>query len=140
LIFTGAPKSTSRDVGVECSVLTRDIGVSHQGPKIRSTSTQASEERPKIVPPPIAAKPDLKNNLSFSGVKHESISSAVVKKVESMNRAVNTDKIGVRDSESTTDLSMQQIYTEKQVEVMIDGHEKKLKREEEALKARLRVK
>jgi hypothetical protein len=88
-----------------------------------------------------SSQPVQKLNLSLSEVKHETISAApVVKKVQTTDRAVNTDKGSVRSRDTATDLSMQSIYTDKEVEVMIEGHEKKIKREEEALRARLRVK
>lgn len=106
-------------MGIECSVLTRDVGVSHQGPKIRTASTQVSMEQPTV--PQSVPTPEVKP------------------KVKVFDRSVNTDQTRVRNTDSSTDLSMQQIFTDKEMEVMMEKHGEKIKRDDEAARVRLRV-
>jgi hypothetical protein len=60
-------------------------------------------------------------------------------KVKVLDRSVNTDQARVRNTDSSTDLSMQQIFTDKEVEAMMDKHGEKIKRDDEAARAKLRV-
>lgn len=60
-------------------------------------------------------------------------------KVKVFDRSVNTDQARVRNTDSSTDLLMQQIFTDKEVETMMEKHGEKLKKDDEAARAKLRV-
>ncbi|XP_065351280.1 KN motif and ankyrin repeat domain-containing protein 1 [Cloeon dipterum] len=136
---------SKRDIGVDCAVLTRDVGVSHQYPKIRSSSTQADLAAPEvktIVTPP-AVPLRTSSRLSVERLKIESFTPEPVVtpeiKIPVQTRGTNTSAAFSKDSETSTELKMQQIYTERQLEEMLESHEKKIRRGEEALRAKLKV-
>ncbi|XP_059488667.1 uncharacterized protein LOC132204282 [Neocloeon triangulifer] len=131
------------DVSFDSTIFTRDVGVSHQYPKLRSTSTQVDmvktsiESKPILVSPPVAKKPC---RLSMDTLKPQFIAPECDKvSIKLVNKSTNTRYAKVKDCDTLTDLKMQQLYTESQLEEMLESHEKKIKRGEEALRAKLKV-
>jgi hypothetical protein len=157
-------KVAMRDVGIECCVLTRDVGVTHPGPKLRTVGTQSTTPEPS------------KNLLSFSTIRSETIlpsapavnsfhadelnrkqpegeESSSVKaresrlsfqadtkmKLRTVDNATNTLRAEVKHVSCSTDIRMNQIYTETEVERMVEEHGKKILRDDEALRVRRRV-
>jgi hypothetical protein len=60
-------------------------------------------------------------------------------KVKTVDRSVNTDQARVRNTDSSTELTMLQIFTDKEVEAKMEKHGEKLKRDDEVARAKLRV-
>lgn len=151
-------KVPMRDVGVDCSVLTRDVGISHSSPKLRSVATQSTAESPKsllsfsairsetILPSPTAMSfhsDDLNRKQDKAKAEENlllpsSTNTESTMKLPTIDNATNTNRLDFKHAACSTDIKMNQLYTEQEVEKMIEAHGKKVSREEEALRARRR--
>ncbi|KAF4523385.1 hypothetical protein B566_EDAN013467 [Ephemera danica] len=157
--MNGGPRDrvAMRDVGIECCVLTRDVGVTHSGPKLRNVGTQSkpteknllsfSTIRSESIPPsPTAAysfHADESNRKQDEGeemlkTKQASVPPEVKTKVRTVDNSMNTLKPDVKNASCGTELRMNQIYTESQVEVMVEEHGRKVLRDDEVLRTRRR--
>lgn len=113
MTFDGRTKTmgTTRDMGISCSVMTRDIGVCHSGPKQCSVSTNTNLPPSRSFSELVICEA-MKENVPL--IPPHSVKEDMV----SLKSLIN--KSEVKTTSTTTDLQMNQIYSDMDLDRHID--------------------